>query len=241
MSSGQSLRNGSSVEPGLPNTFLMPNARSREKVASLTVVGVVGLRDTGAPHEFKSTKCNSSSPAMTTNIPPPRSGSPRRRALHGRLALGIRGPQLHAAADIVGVDGELGAFEQRLQAAIGKLLRRLAAVKFGGEFDDQCRLQRTVEDQARIALDLGDVIAIVMDAVAVEGQRGVAKQQHGIADMGLAVFSDGRRWRRFRDRRGAAAVAIDQVLALTDRDAARRRDDLFDGDEATPAGRAGLD
>jgi hypothetical protein len=49
MSSGQSLRNGSSVEPGLPNTFLMPNARSRSKVASLTVVEVLaafaGLRD----------------------------------------------------------------------------------------------------------------------------------------------------------------------------------------------------
>src|SRR3954447_12328695 len=37
MSSGQSLRNGSSVEPGLPNTRLMPNARKRPKVASCTV------------------------------------------------------------------------------------------------------------------------------------------------------------------------------------------------------------
>ena len=34
-SSGQSLRNGSSVEPGLPNTRLMPNARNRPKVAVL--------------------------------------------------------------------------------------------------------------------------------------------------------------------------------------------------------------
>src|ERR1700754_3336597 len=49
MSSGQSLRNGSSVEPGLPNTRLMPNARSRLKVASLTVraaaAGLADLRD----------------------------------------------------------------------------------------------------------------------------------------------------------------------------------------------------
>src|SRR5579871_238347 len=48
MSSGQSLRNGNSVEPGLPNTFLIPNARSSSKVAALTVRGVVedlvGLR-----------------------------------------------------------------------------------------------------------------------------------------------------------------------------------------------------
>src|SRR6202034_556749 len=40
MSSGQSLRNGSSVEPGLPNTLRMPNARNRSKVACLTVRGL---------------------------------------------------------------------------------------------------------------------------------------------------------------------------------------------------------
>src|SRR6266436_5933060 len=37
ISSGQSLRNGNSVEPGLPNTFRIPNARNRLSVASLTV------------------------------------------------------------------------------------------------------------------------------------------------------------------------------------------------------------
>src|SRR5438874_2634849 len=41
MSPGQSARNGNSVEPGLPNTFLMPRARSRLKVASLTVMDFV--------------------------------------------------------------------------------------------------------------------------------------------------------------------------------------------------------
>src|SRR5712672_2127650 len=49
MSSGQSLRNGNSVEPGLPNTFLMPNARNRVSVASLTLLDLpavfVGLGD----------------------------------------------------------------------------------------------------------------------------------------------------------------------------------------------------
>src|SRR6185369_17709918 len=43
MSSGQSLRNGSSVEPGLPNTRLMPNARKRPKVASLTVSAALAV------------------------------------------------------------------------------------------------------------------------------------------------------------------------------------------------------
>src|SRR5512138_1093020 len=49
MSSGQSLRNGSSVELGLPNTLSTPKARRRAKVASLTVSEVAavlaGLRD----------------------------------------------------------------------------------------------------------------------------------------------------------------------------------------------------
>jgi hypothetical protein len=40
---GQLLRNVSSVEPGLPNTRLMPNARSRPKVASLTVSAALAV------------------------------------------------------------------------------------------------------------------------------------------------------------------------------------------------------
>jgi len=41
MSSGQSLRNGSSVDPGLPKTFLMPKARSKSSVACLTVTDLL--------------------------------------------------------------------------------------------------------------------------------------------------------------------------------------------------------
>src|SRR2546423_29563 len=47
MSSGQSARNGNSVEPGLPKTFLMPKARNRSRVACLTVMEAEGLRGTG--------------------------------------------------------------------------------------------------------------------------------------------------------------------------------------------------
>src|SRR5450631_2311958 len=43
MSSGQSARNGNSVEPGLPNTFLMPKPRSRSSVACLTVTDLLAL------------------------------------------------------------------------------------------------------------------------------------------------------------------------------------------------------
>src|SRR5436190_19553668 len=110
-----------------------------------------------------------SSPAMTSCL----YGAgrlPRRHTLHGRLPLGIRDPHVHAAAAIVaGIHRELAAFEQRLQAAIDEFLGRRAAVKLCRELDDERGLQRAVEHEPRIALDLGDVIAVVMDAVTVEG------------------------------------------------------------------------
>src|SRR5216683_5216802 len=190
MSPGQSLRNGSSVEPGLPNTFLMPNARSRSKVACLTVTvvlaGLAGLRDKAAcsqsaviarsqrvarnarPMTGSATKQSSPFATLDCFASLAMTVSPRCRSLHGGLACGVRGPQLHAGGGVVGVDGELAAFEQRLHAAIAECLRRLAVVQLGCEFDDQCRLQRAVEDQAGITLDPGDVVAVVMDAVTVE-------------------------------------------------------------------------
>src|SRR5580698_4609018 len=111
MSSGQSLKKGSSVEPGLPNTLRMPNARNRSKVACLTVRGVVeGLPGTlltpsfrdGAqapdPEPRDSGLDASHRPGMTSYY------SPRRRALHGRLSLRVRRPCLHAIAGLVGID-----------------------------------------------------------------------------------------------------------------------------------------
>src|SRR5215475_8775365 len=180
MSSGQSDRNGNSVEPGLPNTFLTPKARSRSNVACLTVtvldVSFACLRDTREPQcLIPSFRVRAGArPGMTVDM------LPRGVAFHRGLALGIRGPQLQAAGIVVGVDREFGALEQRLHAAVAQLLRRLAVVQLGGEFDDEGGLQRSVEDQAGIALDLRDVVAIVMDAVAVESQRGVAEQQHRV-------------------------------------------------------------
>jgi len=70
-----------------------------------------------------------------------------------------------------------------------------------------------VEDQAGIALDLGDVVAVVMDAVAVEGQRRIAKQQHGIGHVAFAMHCDRRR-RGFarRGRLRGRHVAINDIL-----------------------------
>src|SRR5437899_10104208 len=259
MSLGQSLRNGSSVEPGLPNTFLMSKARSRSRVACFTVTDFVlllpflatisvpcCLLTPPAPLVIASAaKQSRLSPRKDTGLL--RSArndeerlSPHRRALHRRLPFRVRGPQLHALAAVIGVDGKFRALEQRLEAAIRKLLRRFAGTKLGRHLDDERRLQRSVEDQARIALDLGDVVAVVVDAVAVEGQRGIAEQQHGIGDMGLAVLRLRRRGRGLCGRGlPARDLAIDDVLSLADGCAARRGDAVLDRDEAQRAGRAG--
>ena len=64
-------------------------------------------------------------------------------------------------------------------------------MQLGGEFDQESRLHRAVEDQAGIALDLGDIVAVVVDAVAVEGQRRIAEQQHLIGHVAFAMFCGG--------------------------------------------------
>src|SRR3954447_12914265 len=78
ISSGQSLRNGSSVEPGLPNTFLMPKARSSSKVACLTV------RDLGLFFEGKGV-----SSKTVTVVVIARSAATKQSRLHPRKDSGL--------------------------------------------------------------------------------------------------------------------------------------------------------
>src|SRR5579862_2948142 len=231
MSSGQSARKGSSVEPGLPKTFLMPTLRSSSSVACLTVgevafFGGMLLCPQGVAVIARSKATKQSrvvGVAQGCFAPLAMTGKtlPRRRPLHRRLAGIVRGPQLHAGAIVIGVDGELAAFEQGLHAAIGEFFRRPAAAELGRQLDDERCLQRAVEDQSGIALDLGDIVAVVMDSMTVEGQRRIAEQQHRIGDMRLAVLRDWRWWRGFwRGGWRAAHFAIDDVLVLADGDAA---------------------
>ena len=41
----------------------------------------------------------------------------------------------------------------------------------------QCGNQWAVNDQARVAFDLGDILSVVVNAVPVEGERRLADQQ----------------------------------------------------------------
>src|SRR3954470_24849741 len=207
MSSGQSLRNGNSVEPGLPNTLAMPNASSRSSVACLTLIvllaGVSGLPD------------NAISLDAGTNPGSHRRGSPRRDTLHGRLTCRIRSPQLHPGAALVRVDAEFAALEQRLDSAITEFLWSRSAVQLRRELDQESGLHRAMKDQARITLDLGDIVAVIVNAMAVEGQRRIAKQQHGIGHVRLAVLGDGLGCRG-SGRNGRLAgrdIPVDDILS----------------------------
>src|SRR5262249_18413589 len=158
----------------------------------------------------------------------PRGALPDSCALHGRLTFSVRGPYLQAAtAIVIGIDRELASLEQRLHTTIDEFLRRLAAVKFRREFDDDRRLYGPVEHQARITLDLGHVIAVVVDAVAIEGQRRIAEQQHGVGDVALAMLC-GRGRSLGRDLRPTGGFAIDDILPLADRGPARRGNGVLD-------------
>ena len=109
------------------------------------------------------------------------------------------------------------------------------------QVEQQRRDQRAVHDQARIALDLGDVAAVVVDAVAVEGQRRVAEQQHRRRARSRArrPRRSARRWRLAPASPGCGGVAVDDVVLFGQRDAARVGD-LVAHRARTPARRCGL-
>ena len=78
--------------------------------------------------------------------------------------------------------------------------------------------QRAVHDQARVALDRRHILAVVMDAVAVESQCRVAKQQYIVGrDLALpdrSFFS--RHGRRHRVAR-LGGGAINDVVRFAQR------------------------
>lgn len=82
----------------------------------------------------------------------------------------------------------------------------------------QRRLQRAVHDQPGVAFLTGDIGLVIVDAMAVEGERGVAEQEYGICCNLLAVRA-GRGGVGLGLWRSGIDTAIDDVLALGDRGA----------------------
>ena len=77
-----------------------------------------------------------------------------------------------------------------------------------------------MHDEAWIALNFRDVAPVVMDAMAIEGERGIAEQQHIVrrdaAVPGRAGFRSDRRW-HWVTRLGRSAV--DDVVLFGQRKA----------------------
>ena len=117
-------------------------------------------------------------------------------------------------------DGEGRDVEERLDRAEGEVRDRRVGAFAPQPVEQQRRDQRPVHHEARIALDLRDVAAVVVNAVAVEGQRRVAEQQHVVgADLAYPL----RVVRRALHRRGrivgARVLAIDDVVFVSQRQA----------------------
>ena len=108
-------------------------------------------------------------------------------------------PQVHGAVVVrFAVDPERVQVERRAHGpepeagdvGIGRLATQ--------QIDQQGGEQRPVHHQARVALDLGHVPAVVVDAVPVERQRRVPELQDVVGhDLALPrrAGAGGRRWR----------------------------------------------
>ena len=102
-------------------------------------------------------------------------------------------------------------------------LRRRAAAR-RKQIEQQRRDHRTVHDQARIPLDLGDVAAVVVDAMTVERQRRIAEQQHVVRHpVAFPCAWRGRSLGRRRDVIGLGRLAINDVVELGERERPARR------------------
>src|SRR5919206_4242586 len=115
--------------------------------------------------------------------------------LHGEVPLVVARPQRDAAVAVVpaakreAMDVEQGADGLELEAPYSGL-RKLATQ----QVDQQGRDQRPVHDQARVAFRVGGVGPVIVDAVTVEGQRGIAEEEHRVGlHLAPEPFVGGRR------------------------------------------------
>src|SRR5690606_31761150 len=104
--------------------------------------------------------------------------------------------------------------DQRAHTPVGKTLYACFGYRPAEGTQVQGCDQRAVHHQARVALGLGDVGPVVMNAVAIEGDRRIAEQQRrsGLDPLAPVAFrhwiTAGELWR--------GRLAVDDVLLLTD-------------------------
>lgn len=130
------------------------------------------------------------------------------------------------AADDEGFGVEQRADGSELEALYLKFRRM-----FAREVEQQGRDQRTVDDEAGVMLGFDAVAAVVVDAVGIERQGGVAEEQSIIRmndALPRGICWGFRRSGRFSRRR---VVAIHDVVLFGEREAASGADFMADDDE----------
>src|SRR5580698_5275108 len=140
---------------------------------------------------------------------------PRGVGRHRGLAVRILDPEPQGFTVGAGLADNRPPRNERSDASKGEAARRPPS-SLDSEAHQESSLERTMDDETRIALHLRYVGIIVVDAVAIESQGRVAEQQHGIA--GPDPLAGRLRQRDFGRNcsRGTTRVssAVDDVLTL---------------------------
>src|SRR6202030_490056 len=142
-----------------------------------------------------------------------------RRRVHGQPSFMIPGPELHGVA-LAGA----GAYRKRF-----KIAQRPDGLElesgYGGlghfpaqEVEQERGDQRAMDHETRIAFDLGDIAAIVVNAVAIEGECRISKEQYRVGSyLALPRPRLGRQCGRRRGGAGGRCVAIDEIVEFDKR------------------------
>src|SRR5216683_2619317 len=109
------------------------------------------------------------------------SSSQDRSRIHGQPSFTIAGPKLHGVA-LAGATAYRKRFEiEQRPDGLEVESRHVGLGHFPAqEVEQQRGNQRAVNHEAGIAFDLGDIAAIVVNAVAIEGERRISKEQYRV-------------------------------------------------------------
>lgn len=99
---------------------------------------------------------------------------------HGEIPFMVERPQLRVFAVDAPFDAERLRVVERADGAERKRFELLIRHVFTEAFEEQACGERSVNDQAGIAFDIKAVGAVVVNAVGVEGEGRVAKEQHWV-------------------------------------------------------------
>src|SRR5919109_2374993 len=138
------------------------------------------------------------------------------RRSHGDVAIGIERPKGCFAP--IGAwrpcDGKVAGIVSLARRLKTKIAERMVWHFFAAHLDHQLADERGLYHQTGKFFHLGDVVAVVMDSVAIESDRRIAKEQGGFRFEHLLPFSLSRNRRRSFWRRLCARFTEQYHVAL---------------------------